>query len=96
MTPQDTNSSEVTRRVTDKDTTHGSGKARGRVRFGTETAAVVAAHPSGNRPMVIRYRVFDGANNFDRHQRRPRLWPGSHRNLAEANSNLLAKLRAIH
>ena len=39
----DTKSSEVTRRVTDEDTPHGSGKARGRVRFGTETAAVVAA-----------------------------------------------------
>ena len=39
----DTKSSEVTRRVTDEDATHGSGKAHGRVRFGTETAAVVAA-----------------------------------------------------
>ena len=39
----DTKSSEVTRRVTDEDTPHGSGKAHGRVRFGTETAAVVAA-----------------------------------------------------
>ena len=39
----DTKSSEVTRCVTDEDTPHGSGKARGRVRSGTETAAVVAA-----------------------------------------------------
>ena len=40
----DTKSSVSQRRVTDEDTTHGSGKARGRVRFGTETAAVMAAH----------------------------------------------------
>jgi len=36
------------------------------------TAAVVAAHPSGIRPLVIGYsriRVFDGAINFDRHDR---------------------------
>ena len=39
----DTKSSEVTRRVTDEDTPHGNGKAHGRVRFGTKTAAVVAA-----------------------------------------------------
>ena len=58
------------------------------------TAAVVAAPASGNRPITIRYRVFDGAINFDRHQRRPRLWPGSHRNLTQ--NIRAAKLRERH
>ena len=53
MTPQDTKSSDSQRRVIDEGTPHGSGKADGVYTSVQLTAAVVAAHPSGIRPLVI-------------------------------------------
>ena len=60
MTPQDTKSSDVTRRVTDKDAPHGSGKADGVYASVQAMAAVVAIHPSGIRPLVIGYSRIQG------------------------------------
>ena len=34
------------------------------------------------------YSNTDGAYNFDRHRRRPRLWPGSHRNLDSEHQSI--------
>ena len=60
MTPQDTTSSDSQRRVTDEGTPHGSGKADGVYASVQSTAAVVAAHPSGIRPLVIGYSRIQG------------------------------------
>ena len=60
MTPQDTKSSDSQRRVIDEGTPHGSGKADGVYTSVQVTAAVVAAHPSGIRPLVIGYSRIQG------------------------------------